>query len=451
MIFLVINALLILFFGILITIGIRLKIWAFVPVNTVGFLTASTAILLDKIKWLDKFMIAAMGVGIFIIFIIDIIITVRDLRATEDDEGQKDIYYMTNPNLFEHFKIIGDERIMKSELDKQYELPLNDRLQALESWKLGNRAYYKKQYQEAIDKYDLSLKWVRTPVANINLSGVLIQQKQYESAISFIDQALSLDDKRFEALMNYGVAKLNLKRPEEALVKFEQAVASKADSFEAWFCCGNIQLKMKDFKKAIESFNQSIRNNNQYAEAWFNKGVALKSIGEDDQALKCFEQVIKVNPLHYQAYFRRGNILNEMDFNDDAIASYNRAIKLYPEYVEAWNNRGIVLRKIGKLKDAIHSYDKALKYNPQYHESWINRGLAQDSLGKLKQAVVSYQRFLEFAPADKDKYIKITRKRIVEIQDKNKSKQKPPKRKATEPESRTSDLIVPEQRPTEVS
>ncbi|MBN2009380.1 tetratricopeptide repeat protein [candidate division KSB1 bacterium] len=451
MIFLLINLSLILFFAFLIFLGVRLKIWAFIPVNTVGCIVAAASIGFDKIGWLDKVWIGVLGSALFFIFIVDVIVTLRDLGTYAEDEDLKEIHYLTSANIFEHYKIIGDERIMKAELDKQYELPLNDRLQALETWKQGNRAYLKKHYQEAIEKYDLSNNWVKTVVSNINQSGVLIRLKQYENAIGLVEQALTHNDASFEALMNYGVLEQNLKRYDEALAKFELAVNSKPESFEAWFCCGNIQLKLKEYKKAIECYNQSIRKNNEYSEAWFNKGVALKSIGEDDQALKCFDQVIKLNPVHYQAFYRRGNILNEMDYNDDAIASYDRAVKIYPEYVEAWNNRGIVLRKIGKLKEAIKSYDRAIKCNPKYHEAWINRGLAQDSLGKYKQAVMSYQRFLEFAPADKEKYVKITRKRIAEIQEKYKSRQKPLKKRTSESGNRQNETLVPEQRPTEVS
>jgi len=453
MYFIIINVLFILFFSFLLYLGIRLKLWAYIPANTLGIIIALTSILFhyEFLGGLDKLKITVLGSAIVIIFIINLAITARDLRKFDDSDDSREVHYLTNPYTFEHFKIIADERMMKSELDKQYHQALNDRLQSLEAWKQGNRAYHRKQYQEAIEKYDNSNNWINTNVANVNQSGVLIRMKQYENAIPFIEQAISLDSNCFEAYMNYGVAAVNLKRFDDALEKFEQAVASKPDNYEAWYCCGNIQLRQKEYRKAIDCYKQSIRYNNEYPEGWFNKGIALKHVGEDEQAMKCFEQVIKISPGHYQAHYRLGNLLNEMDFNDEAIASYNRSVKINPDFVEAWNNRGIVLRKIGKLKEAVKSYNRAIRCNPKYHEAWINRGLAQDSLGKYKLALMSYQRFLEHAPTEKEKYIKITRKRIVEIQDKFNVKQNPPRKQAPEQIQHQESTPVSEENTTEVS
>lgn len=427
MYFIIINIILLVSFVFFLLLGIKIKVWAYIPINTIGICVAAITIILDRFDQLDKIMILVMFGIVVIILVVDLLVTNRDLREIEED-GPKDIIYLTNSMVFEHFKVIADERLMKAELDRYPEIPLNDRLQALEVWKQANRSYRHKQFQEALEKYELSYNWVNTSIASLNQSGVLLMMKKNDTAIPLIEQALKIDNKLYEAYLNYGVALLNMKQPDDALSKFEQATNINPDNFEAWFCCGNIYLKLKEYKAAIECYKKSIRNKNDFFESWYNKGLALKNIGEDDQALKCFEQVIKINPRHYQAFYRKANILSEIDFNEDAIADYNRAVKINPNYVDAWNNRGIVYRKIGQLKKAIKSYNRAIHINPKYYEAWINRGLAYDSLNNYKQALVSYQRFIELAPAEKDKYLKITKKRIAEIQEhlnmKNKRKNK---------------------------
>ena len=136
----------------------------------------------------------------------------------------------------------------------------------------------------------------------------------------------------------------------------------------------------------------------------------------------------------------RNNILNEMDFNEEAISSYNKAVKIRPDCIEAWNNRGIVLNKIGKIKEAIKSYNRAIKINSNYYEAYLNLGLAQDNLNRYKQAIQSYQKFIELAPSGKDKYIKITKRRISEIKDQLKSKTK--KSETRESGTRESSLEI---------
>lgn len=423
MYFLLINIFLSTFFIILILVGIKIKIWSYIPANAVGLLVSGATLILDLMDQLNQLRILILLIILIVVFIIDFIITYRDIQEVSNEEDEK-IIYLTNSSAFEHFKIIADIRLMKEELDKSVKHSISDRLQALQTWKLGNRAYMAKHYQEALKKYDLSCNWVSTSIAYLNQSGVLIKLKQHDDSIVFADKAIEINPKFYEAYMNLGVASQNLKRLNVALSKFEQAVNLKKDSFEAWFCYGNVQLKLKNYKNAVECYSKSIRLDSNYYEAWYNKGIALKNLGEAEQALKCFDQVVKINPKHYKAYYRRGNILNEMDYNEEAVTSYSLAVKIEPGYIEAWNNRGIVLCKLSRLKEAIKSYNRALKVNPNYYEALINRGLAQDSLGKYKQAFHSYRKFIELAPPEQDKYIKITKRRISEIKEQFKIKRK---------------------------
>jgi len=445
MYFLILNISLCIFFALLAVIGIKYRIWSYIPVNVFGLILCGVTIGMDSLELLSQFRILIL-LGLFVfIFIFDFFITYRDIpEFTEEDEDK--ILYLTSPQQFEHFKIIADQRVMKKELDKNNEIAISDRLQALQTWKLGNRAYLRNNYQEALEKFDLSCNWISTSVAYLNQSGVLIKLKQYDDSIALAEKAIEINPQSFEAFMNLGIALQNLLRFDAALTKFEQAANIKPDNFEAWYCCGFLQLKLKSFEKSIESFNKAIHLNPKYYEAWYHKGIGLKNIGKDDLALKCFNQVVKIHPHHFQAYYRKANILNEMDYIDEAITSYNQALKIKPDYIEAWNNRGIVLCKISKTKQAISSYDRALKINPKYYEAWINRGLALDSLGKYKQAMQSYQKFLELAPQDNNKYIKITKRRLSEMKDQ--FEMKPDKRKKqskSEPEKNSIEIQFAEE------
>ncbi|MBD3290191.1 tetratricopeptide repeat protein [candidate division KSB1 bacterium] len=439
MYFVIINIALLIFFVSMLVLGIRGRIWAFIPFNIVGFLTASTAIGLDAFGMLNHMRLIILMVLLLIVFVFDFVIAFRDIRgAIELDETK--IYYLTSPFAFEFYKIISDQRMMKKELDENNDLAISDRLQALQSWKLGNRAFMKKNYQEALEKYDLSCTWVNTAICYLNQSGVLIRLKQYDDGIALAQKSLEINPDFFEAYMNLGVANQFLNKPDKALSMFEKAVNLKPESFEAWFCLGFIQLRLKKYESAVESYNKSISYNNQFYESWYNKGLAQKQLGMDDLALKSFNKVVNLEPNHYQAHFHKGNILNEMDYNEEALESYKKALKVKSDYVEVWNSRGIVLCKMGKIKLAIKSYDKAIKINPKYSEAWINKALAEDSIEKYKKALESYQKFLDLATFENSKYAKIARRRISEIKDQLKSKSKPQKKANSDNDKKSMEI-----------
>lgn len=439
MYFIIINIFLMIFFAFLLFVGIRGRIWSYVPINIVGFLTATLSIGLDAFGVLNQLRILILGILLVTVFIFDLIITYRDIKdIAEEDETR--IFYLTSPRAFEFYKIIADQRMMKKELDEHSDLAMSDRLQALQSWKLGNRAFLKKNYQEALEKYDLSCTWVNTTICYINQSGILIRLKQYDDAIALAERSLEINPEFFEAYMNLGVAHQFLNKFDNALAMFERAVNLKPDSFEAWYCLGFIQLRLKKFELSVESYNKAIHLNNKYYEAWYNKGLALKQLDKDDIALKCFNKVVDLEANHYQAHFHKGNILNEMDYNEEAIESYKKALKIKPDFVEAWNNRGIVQSKLNKTKQAVKSYSKAIKINPKYTEAWINRALAEDSIGKYKNALVSYHKFIELSASESTKYIKIARRRIAEIKEQLKKKSK--KANSSKPDNENKSMEI---------
>lgn len=423
MYFTIINGLLLAFFLFLIYVGIRLRFWAFIPINVIGIIVVSISIYLDLNELLNPINIIILFAAILIILITNIIFTFRDFREEVTEvEAKRLRKYLTEGIANGHFKLIGDEKLLKKEIEQHKNIPVQERLQAMEMFKIGNKAFVKSEYQEALEKYDLSTSWVETSIGFLNQSGVLMQLGQFEDALVMAEKAAEIQSGFYEALLNQGVALEKLKKYDQALEKYKTAGAVAPDEYEVWFCCANVLFKMNKPEEAIEYYNKSINLYARLYEAWYYKGICLQKVSQDVEALRCFEHVIKLNPDYYHAYYRSGNILTKLDRSHDAIHAYEKAIKMNPDFVTAWNNLGVVLSKVGRVKDAAKCYDRAIRINPEYYDAWLNLGLAQDSLGLVKKSYVSFCKFLELAPADLEKRISITRKRVDEIKSKHKVK-----------------------------
>jgi len=423
MYFIIVNGLLLAFFLFLILVGFKLRFWAFIPINVVGIIVVSLSLYLDFNKLLNPMTIIILFAALLIIFITNIIFTFRDFREEVTDIDAKRLRtYLTLGISNEYFKLIGDEKLFKKEIEGHKNIPIQEQLQALEMFKAGNQAFNKGEYKEALEKYDLSASWVETGIGFLNQSGVLMQLEQFEDAFVMAEKAEQIQPGLFEALLNQGVSMEKLKKYDQALEKYKAAGKIAPDEYEAWLCCANILFKMNKPAEAIEYYDKTLNLYARLYEAWYYKGVSLQKINQDVEALQCFEQSIKFNPGYYHAYYRSGNILTKLDRNHDAIYAYEKTIKLNPDFVTAWNNLGVVLSKIGRLKDAVKCYERAVKVNPEYYEAWLNLGLAWDNLGLIKKAYRSYNKFLELAPPDMEKRISITQKRVDEIRSKYKIK-----------------------------
>lgn len=416
MYFTIINGLLLAFFLFLIFVGIKLRFWAFLPINIVGIIVASISLYLDLNNLLNPINIIILFAALLIIFITDLIFTFRDFKEEiTESEAKRLRKYLIVGGFNEHFKLIGDEKLIKAEIEQHKNVPVQERLQSLEMFKTGNRAFIKGDFKEALEKYDLSTSWVETSIGFLNQSGVLLKLDQYEDALVMAAKASELKPDLHEALINQAVAYEKVKKFDQALAKYQAASKIAPDEYEVWYCCANVLFKMNRAEEAIQFYDKSINLNGRLYEAWYYKGVCLQKIGEDVEALRCFENVIKLNSNYYHAYYRAGNILTKLDRNNEAIQSFEKTIKINPDFTTAWNNLGVVLAKIGRIKDAIKCYERAIKINPEYYEAWLNIALAQDNLGLHKKAYSSYCRFLELVPSDMEKRITITRKRVDEI------------------------------------
>lgn len=416
MYFLIVNGLLAAFFLFLIFIGLRLKFWAYLPINVVGLIIIGICFYLELMKLLNPTNILLLFAMLVVVFITNIVFTFRDFKEDISEvQIQRRLKYLVEGIGNEHYKLIADEKLIKSEIERHREIPAQDRLQAFEMLKLGNSEFVRGRNKEALEKYDLSTSWVETAIGYLNQSGVLLKLGQFEDALMMAGKAAELQPQLYEALLNQGVALEKLKKFEDALGKYKAAANLVPEDYEVWYCSATVLYKMNRLEEAIECYDKSITIYGRLYESWYYKGICLQRINKEVEALHCFEQVVKLNPAHSQAFYRMGNILSKLDRYQEAIRAYEKAIKLNSEFITAWNNLGVVLAKIGRTKDAIKCYDRATQINPEYYESWLNMALAQDNLGQFKKAFYSYNRFLEAAPKDLEKRIAIAQKRVNEL------------------------------------
>jgi len=168
---------------------------------------------LDSKELLNPINIIVLFAGLLIIFITDSIFTFRDFREEITEvEAQRLRKYLKTGTHREHFKLIGEEQLLKAELEIHKNISIQEQLQALEMFKLGNRAYERGEYKEALEKYDLSTSWVQNSIGFLNQSGVLLQLEQFEDAYVMAEKAEEIKPNFYEALLNQGVALDKMKK-----------------------------------------------------------------------------------------------------------------------------------------------------------------------------------------------------------------------------------------------
>jgi len=414
-IFMIANAVVLVFFGVLTAIGIRTRQWASVVTNGLGLGIVASALLVEFLGRSSRLTTMLFMATVLLVLLSDLLLTLRESSREVEEAEQDELARWLKHLPSDHYKMIGDEALLRSELESRERTEISDRLQALQMWKLANQAFLAKNYQEAVGRYEVSSNWVPTSLAYLNESGAWIELNEPEKAVASCDKALELRPDFFEALINKALALEKLKRYDEALATLQRAQQVKPETPEAWLLYGHVLRKMGEHEDAIAYLDKAIERDAQCVEAWYERGLACSKLTRHDQAREAFETVVALKPDHHHGHYNLGNILNKMERNEEAVRSYDRALKHKPNYPEAWNNRGIALSKMGKMRTALRSYEHALKLRPEYHEAWMNLGLALDSMGKYEKAIACYEEFVRQAPAEMKKHVLLTKRRIEEL------------------------------------
>lgn len=254
------------------------------------------------------------------------------------------------------------EKITKRETDSVSEREKRDQLTAWDYFWQGNRHYYAKQYEEAIDSYTKAIK-KQGNVAQfyINRGAAFHKLDNYEQALSDYNKAIELNPEYVNAYYNRGTTYSDMGEKEQALSDYNRVIKLDPEDAEAYNNRGNIYLDMGEKEQALSDYNRAIELNTEYAEAYYNRGNIYKDMGEKEQALSNYSRAIELNPEDAFAYNNRGTIYGNMGEKEKALLDYNKAIKLNPEYRRAYQNRARLYRLMGEDKKAKADEKKAAK------------------------------------------------------------------------------------------
>ncbi|MCU0222543.1 MAG: tetratricopeptide repeat protein [Acidobacteria bacterium] len=123
-----------------------------------------------------------------------------------------------------------------------------------------------------------------------------IEARQFERAVDSCRQALALDPRRDDALINSGAALLELGRFPEALAAYQGAVIRRPASPEALTGLGLAQIALGSTAEAIASYRAAIAADPGYAEAHNCLGVAYARSGQLALAVESLQRAVREAP-----------------------------------------------------------------------------------------------------------------------------------------------------------
>ena len=229
----------------------------------------------------------------------------------------------------------------------------------------------------------------------LNLAVNAHQNKNFNDAEKFYNEALNLQPDNYAALVNFGVLLKTLNRLDEAKKNFYQAIKINPKIELGYLNLGSVLFKLNKLNEAEINYKKTIEIKPDYAEGHFNLGIIFDNTNRLDQAVSSYSKAIKINPNYSQAYNNLGNLYRKLKRIDDAEYNYKKLIDLNPSSAEAYYNLGNLYNDIDKFDDAILNYSNAIKLNPNLTHAYNYIGTVYHKLYKPYEAIENYRKAIE--------------------------------------------------------
>ena len=144
----------------------------------------------------------------------------------------------------------------------------------LSAWKAGDRVQAESSFVQALSLDSTHVK------SHLNLSRVLLESAEPESALVHIDAAMTLDSTSSEPLRLQGRAFEAMGKTDSAIVSYQRAIALDSTDVWAFNNLGALYIRLERFEDAIEPLKTAVERNDKVATFHNNLGMALERTGQ---------------------------------------------------------------------------------------------------------------------------------------------------------------------------
>jgi tetratricopeptide (TPR) repeat protein/SAM-dependent methyltransferase len=150
----------------------------------------------------------------------------------------------------------------------------------------------------------------------------------------------------FQIYLNIGAALIQLKQANEAIEYIDQAIKIEPKNPESYFLYGNALLQLTLLDAAIAGFDIAITINPSHTLAHHNKALALESQGKLALAIDSYQAAIQLNHLDPEAHQNCGLAVCKLGKYEEAISYFCKSLKITKENKIYWSNFSVCLGKI---------------------------------------------------------------------------------------------------------
>jgi tetratricopeptide (TPR) repeat protein len=222
---------------------------------------------------------------------------------------------------------------------------------------LAHAYHLQKKYDDAIAGYDRLIQLnSRDARPHVNLGDIYLKLKDFDRAISHLQQAIELDPEMSSRTHNLlGSAYLEKKMLEEAESEITKAMELRPRIPDAHYFLALLYEEKKDFHRAVEEYKKEIELHPAAYPAHYNLALLYGKMGLIQEQIRHLKECIHHNKNFSKGYLFLAKACLDLEQNfDEAIRLVNKGLELEPESEAAPLGHYIladIYNRMGRLKE----------------------------------------------------------------------------------------------------
>lgn len=241
---------------------------------------------------------------------------------------------------------------------------------------------------------DTVRKWPVSARAHNNFASILLERGEAVAGMAELEEALRLDPRYADALLNLSRAELAAGRIEQALVRAEAAQRVELNSAAGWAVVGTVQLAAGQLVAAKTAWLEALRLRPDWADAHFSLGQVLTRTGEIAAATVAYAEAARLRPEWGAARQELAGALNDLGRAAEALPHAREAVRLDPSSPEAFLALGNSLSALDRDAEAAAAFQEVLRLKPEYPGVRFNCANALLLTGRAEAALVQFDEVL---------------------------------------------------------
>lgn len=247
-------------------------------------------------------------------------------------------------------------------------LPENVKL-ARQSKELGNAAYKKKEFEEALKHYNEALQHDPTDITYYNnIAAVYFEQKKYDECIKQCEKGIEVGR---ENRADYKLISKAMSRIGNAHRKLEQWKLAKTfyEKSLSEYRSPEVKTLLSEMEKKIKEEELKAYIDPERAEEEKEKGNEYFKKGEYSTAIKHYTEAINRNPEDPKLYSNRAACYTKLAAFDLGLKDCEKCVKLDDKFIKGWIRKGKILQGMQQQSKALTAYQKAMELDPSNQEA----------------------------------------------------------------------------------